>query len=113
MNEYKKTNPGLKTILAIGGVNLFIEDITYMLSYYKRRRRFIYSTIAYLRKYNFDGVSLDFIGLGQMNSPATNKAFFTDLCKVNITFDSSTHKLYMVQLSHACIRTVGAHARQF
>ncbi|KAL3876686.1 hypothetical protein ACJMK2_034490 [Sinanodonta woodiana] len=55
----KTSNPGLKTILAVGGWGMGSKDFSLMAAYRSTRRVFVDSAIKYLRLHDFDGLAID------------------------------------------------------
>jgi len=53
------TNPALKTILAVGGSNEGSQKYSIMASTAENRQAFVDSAVAFLKKYGFDGLDLD------------------------------------------------------
>ncbi|XP_078585736.1 uncharacterized protein LOC144867557 [Branchiostoma floridae x Branchiostoma japonicum] len=49
-----------KTLLAVGGWNMGMENVTTMLETEENRAEFITTSIEFLRRYEFDGLDLDF-----------------------------------------------------
>lgn len=59
INGLKKTNPELKTLLAIGGWSFGTQKFKEMAATRYSRQIFIFSAIPYLRERNFDGLDID------------------------------------------------------
>lgn len=59
VNAFKRNNTGLKTLLAMGGWTAGSKPYSDMAASPENRRTFINASISWLRKYDFDGLDMD------------------------------------------------------
>ncbi|CAG2177124.1 unnamed protein product, partial [Oppiella nova] len=59
LNALKEKNPDLKLVISVGGAGAKDADYSHLISDEGRRQGFIKNTIAYMHKYKWDGLDLD------------------------------------------------------
>jgi len=82
-NDVKLRQPGVKTLLAVGGWNFGVAKMTAMLQDASSRSEFIQTSIEFLRQRQFDGLDLDFEYPAGRGSPPEDKQRFAQLVIVN------------------------------
>jgi len=77
----KKQNPALKFLFAIGGWNAASDGFKDIVANDEALNHFVQTSIAFLNKYNFDGLDLDweYPGLPERGSKPAHKKAFTNL----------------------------------
>lgn len=88
-NGLRKRNPGLKTMVAIGGWNEGSADFSRMAASPSSRGEFVNNVIKFIKKYNFDGLDMDWEYPAQREgaSPADVGNFVALLRDLRIAFD--------------------------
>ncbi|XP_033733481.1 probable chitinase 10 [Pecten maximus] len=83
INDLKKVNPKLKTMLAVGGWTQESIEWSATVSKTNKMNKFIVKSIPFLRKYRFDGLDLDweYPALRAGANATTDKHNFGILCK--------------------------------
>ena len=84
VNALKEDEPGLKTLLSVGGATFELEKMSQMLATEENRTEFIETSIDYLRQYDFDGLDMDweYPGYTEGGSVPEDKERFTLLLQV-------------------------------
>ncbi|CAF3788196.1 unnamed protein product [Rotaria magnacalcarata] len=77
INALKKRNPKLKTILGVGGWNMKSYAFSVMVHDDAKRRNFIYDSINFLHKHNFDGLEVDWEYPGIRGGQPDDKYYLT------------------------------------
>ncbi|CAF1041436.1 unnamed protein product [Adineta steineri] len=77
VNALKVRNSKLKTLLAVGGWNMKSYAFSTMVHNNEKRRNFIFETINFLRKHNFDGLEIDWEYPGIRGGQIDDKYYFT------------------------------------
>ncbi|CAF4358609.1 unnamed protein product, partial [Adineta steineri] len=77
INALKKRNPKLKTLLGVGGWNMKSYAFSVMVHSTERRRKFIFDTINFLHKHNFDGFEVDWEYPGMRGGQSDDKYYLT------------------------------------
>jgi chitinase len=61
LTRFKETNKHLKVLLAIGGWNEGSQKYSELAGHPDRRAKFVKQSSEFIRKYNFDGLDLDWV----------------------------------------------------
>ncbi|GAB6032002.1 hypothetical protein CHUAL_010379 [Chamberlinius hualienensis] len=81
MTNLKLRNPSLKTLVAIGGWTQGSENYSIMASSPEKRNTFVSSVVEFLRKYQFDGLDIDWEYPTQRGGKPEDKQNFVSLLK--------------------------------
>ncbi|CAF0922618.1 unnamed protein product [Rotaria sordida] len=77
INKLKQRNPKLKTLLGVGGWNMKSYAFSIMVHDDEKRRNFIFNTINFLHKHNFDGLEADWEYPGIRGGQSDDKYYLT------------------------------------
>jgi chitinase len=103
LQAHKAYNPKLKTLIAVGGWNFGMTQVTLMMSSAVNRQQFITSSIQFCRFYGFDGLDLDFEYPGFDTSPPEDKQRFTSLVQeLREAFDAEAQQSGRPKLLLTC-----------
>ncbi|KAM5294630.1 LOW QUALITY PROTEIN: acidic mammalian chitinase-like [Glossophaga mutica] len=81
ISSLKSYNPALKILLSAGGWNFGAQGFSNMVATAENLHTFIQSAIRVLRKYNLDGLDIDWEDPGHCGSPEDTQQLFTVLLK--------------------------------
>ncbi|KAM9685464.1 LOW QUALITY PROTEIN: acidic mammalian chitinase-like [Trichechus inunguis] len=81
INSLKNYNTEQKALLSVGGWNFGTQGFSNMVTIAENHQTFIQWAIQFLRKYNFDGLDIDWQYPGNHSSPADTQQLFTVLLK--------------------------------
>jgi len=110
-NDVKHRQPGVKTLLAVGGWNFGVAKMTSMLREASSRSEFIETSIEFLRRRQFDGLDLDFEYPAGRGSPPEDKQRFSQLVVVSLS-PASRRYLSHCQARREPQRGPGKHYRR-
>ncbi|XP_012412110.1 LOW QUALITY PROTEIN: acidic mammalian chitinase-like [Trichechus manatus latirostris] len=79
INSLKNYNTEQKALLSVGGWNFGTQGFSNMVTIAENHQTFIQSAIQFLKKYNFDGLDIDWQYPGNHSSPADTQQLFTVL----------------------------------
>ncbi len=60
LKEMRQKNPSIKLMVAVGGWGFGVTRMTEMLKDESSRKKFVDDSVNFLRKFDFDGLDLDF-----------------------------------------------------
>nr|AXX71249.1 chitinase [Bradysia odoriphaga] len=81
LTSLKKNHPHLKVTLAVGGWNEGSKNYSIMAADPSRRKRFVNSALDFVRKFNFDGLDLDWEYPTQRDGEPEDRENFVHLVK--------------------------------
>jgi chitinase len=101
-NSLKSSNPGLKTLIAVGGWSFDQTRFSYASSTASRRANFAQSVVTFLTNYNFDGIDLDWEYPVTRQGTSTDYANYPLLCEaLRKAFDNAGHPDWLITIATA------------
>ncbi|KAG5676387.1 hypothetical protein PVAND_006227 [Polypedilum vanderplanki] len=94
LTAFKRTNSHLKVLLAIGGWNEGSRNYSELAGDPRRRGRFVKQASEFVRKFDFDGLDLDWEYPTQRNGSQQDKESFVLLVK-ELSVEFKKHNLYL------------------
>lgn len=89
-NQLRKISPDIKTLIAIGGWNQGSEKYSHMANTDDSRKQFAKNAVAFVEKYNFNGLDIDWEYPGQRGGNKCDVKNYIELLKVmRIEFDKA------------------------
>ncbi|KAJ6643690.1 putative chitinase 2 [Pseudolycoriella hygida] len=105
LTSLKKNHPHLKVTLAIGGWNEGSKNYSIMAADPSRRKRFVKSASNFVRKFNFDGLDLDWEYPTQRDGAPEDKENFVQLVK-ELRDELKPHNLLLTSAIGASIKVI-------
>jgi len=99
-NSLKSSNPGLKTLIAIGGWTFDQTRFSYASATADRRKRFADSVVSFLERHGFDGIDIDWeYPVTRQGTPA-DYANYPLLCQaLRTAFDNAGHTDWLITIA--------------
>ncbi|XP_039275756.1 endochitinase isoform X1 [Nilaparvata lugens] len=83
----KQNNPGLKTLIAVGGGAEGAQKYSNLVSSKDRRDIFVRSLVDFIKQYNFDGVDMDWEYPGATGNPQDRDNFVALMREIRTAFN--------------------------
>ena len=99
-NSLKDSNPGLKTLIAVGGWTFDQTRFSYVSSTSERRAAFAESVVNFLEAHKFDGIDIDWEYPVTRQGVAADYANYPLLCQaLRTAFDDSGHSDWLITIA--------------